>query len=203
LGVNLSASATNVGNTFRTIASNPSAIVGGFATLSSWLTPIALNGDAVASIQGLLNDASCNGFIACTANGSATITVPISLLPENPLLTSLLSPSTSDSWYWYFKNNWHHVTYYATAPSHAPSGAVHDCRDLSSLDCITVTGSSLPPDTRAILILTGRSLTGATRPNTNVADYLDTVENQNLNTTFEQRGYSRSFNDRFYSVSNY
>ena len=56
---------------------------------------------------------------------------------------------------------------------------------------------------RATLVLAGRSLTGAARPNATLTDFLDTAENQDGNSAFEQKKVSKTFNDRFVTLSNY
>jgi hypothetical protein len=53
-----------------------------------------------------------------------------------------------------------------------------------------------------VLILAGQSLTQATRPNTNLSDYLDTA-NADGNAVFNRTTVSASSNDRVVSVGNY
>ena len=86
------------------------------------------------------------------------------------------------------------------APSHAPGGT-HDCR--VTPDCLTVTGGNLPADVRALTGLMGFSVNGSARPSATLANYLDSAENRDGNTVFEQKIASRTFNDRFFAVSKY
>ena len=106
-----------------------------------------------------------------------------------------------DSSEWFVRNNWHHLVYYSMSPSHAANAAAHDCHTLP--DCITLTGGSLPANSRAIITFAGRSLSNAARPSANLNDYLDTTENRNGNTVFEQKRFDRTFNDRSFAISNY
>ena len=127
-----------------------------------------------------------------------TVTVPATAFADHPALTAFFDSPTTQ---WYLNNRWYELTYYAVAPSHSPSGASRNCT--VTLDCLTVAGGSLPGNVRALVGLTGHSLTGAARPNANPSDYLDSALNWDGNTQFEQKLAGRSFNDRFFAVSDY
>jgi len=194
--VAVSAFAANVGMSFRTF--NTSYTVSGFNSLAR-LAPyseIQSNGSARLIFRG-----TWSGSNWCVRNNlscqSRTFTVPISAFSDHPFL----SPSVGDAWYWFFANNWHHVTYYAVAPSHAPSGATHNCSTVG--DCLTVNGGKTATGNKAILMLTGRSLSNATRPSATLSDYLDNNENRNLDTAFSQDKFGKTYNDRFVTISNY
>jgi len=107
---------------------------------------------------------------------------------------------------WFLANNWHQLTYFAVAPDLIPGGA-GTCSDTGTITCLQVANVSPPNKQRAILLLAGRSLAGASRPNATLADYLDPQVNCNGNppppncnrlndTAFEQRVVNRAFNDR-------
>jgi len=126
-----------------------------------------------------------------------TVTIPISAFKDHPFL----NPTTADNWYWFFANNWHHVTYYAVAPLHTP-GAAGNC---SGTTCISVTvkGDVSLTGKRAVLALAGRSLVNTSGTNRALTDFLDGTENPNLArlSGFEQYKSNRTFNDRFVSLS--
>jgi len=92
------------------------------------------------------------------------------------------------------------VTYYAVSQDHVPGG-VRNCT--SSLNCLNVSSELGTPLTNryAILALAGRSVTGTTGANRVIGDFLDTTENTNFNSVFEQKRFSKTFNDRFVNVS--
>jgi hypothetical protein len=195
------ANAPNVANAARTFST---AGIGGFASLVSWKTPIAVDAKANADIRGNLPDTpACTmpiilGLLSpCWTEETRTVTVPI--FPDHPSLVAFFTGG--NPWSWFVNNNWHHVVYYSMAPSHAVSAANHDCR--IPPDCITVSGGSVPANSRAVIAFAGRSLSAAARPSANLNDYLDTTENRNGNTTFEQKRFDKTFNDRFFAISNY
>ncbi len=188
--------AQSVGRTMKTL--NLAAATG----LTNLAAP--LQADAAASARatytGTLQGGSggiCGPLISVLCTGSATITVPITVFQDHPLV----SPATTDAWYWFIANRWYDVTYYAIAASHAPSGAPHNCQTVA--DCIVVSGGTPSTGVRATLALAGRSLAGTVGTNRALTDFLDTAENQNVDRNFEQNKVGRNFNDRFITVSNY
>ncbi len=104
---------------------------------------------------------------------------------------------------WFLRNEWHKLTHFAVAPGFLANGAApRSCSDTPPVTCLQVTNLTDPTKHRAILTLAGRALAGqATRPTSNLQDYLDSTENRNLDSTFEQLPVGRSFNDRIVSVS--
>jgi hypothetical protein len=141
---------------------------------------------------------------------STVIRIPSTYIEDNVVLQSRLrdAPASGqpDPYSWFIRNNWHQVTYFATAPGLVPGGT-GACSDISPVSCLQVANVSPANKQRAILVLTGRSLSGATRPNANLNDYLDPDKNCNGNpppadcaragnTVFEQRVVNSSFNDR-------
>jgi len=88
-------------------------------------------------------------------------------------VSALTSTTSTDVAGWYNINQWYKQTYYAVSPSYAPGGA-GTCNSA----CLSVYSLPSPyanptTDTRAILILAGRSLSDATRPNSTPSDYLE------------------------------
>lgn len=96
---------------------------------------------------------------------------------------------------WFVRNEWHKFVYYAIAPSQAASGAApRNCQDVGG-NCLTVTNLA-GANKRAVLVLGGRSLANAARPNANLTDYLENAENRNGDTTFTQDKVGPATNDR-------
>lgn len=131
------------------------------------------------SLSGSLNSAGA-GIVMLDATmpfsfGGTTITVTIN---NNNLIDSpLLSTTITDVAGWFNNNQWYKQTYYAVSPGYAPGGA-SSCNPSSSPNCLNVYNLASPyanptTDTRAILILAGRSLSGTTRPNGTLSDYLE------------------------------
>lgn len=115
------------------------------------------------------------GIVSLTATmpfsfGGTTVTITItnSNLIDSPLI------STTDGFSgWFNTNGWYKQTYYAVSPGYVPGGA-GNCNPSSSPYCLTVDNLAAPTgNKRAIVILAGRSLSGAARPNSNPADYLE------------------------------
>jgi hypothetical protein len=98
-----------------------------------------------------------------------------------------LAPSTG----WFVRNQWYRLVYYAIAPEHAASApAPRACTS-----CLHVTNVAPAGKQRAILVLAGRSLSGAPRPNGALADFVEGT-NADLDLVFESRAVNASFNDR-------
>jgi hypothetical protein len=186
----------------RTLAASPASLVTGFSGTPTWATPntIAADGSVSIGVSGSLTTASCFGIGGCTATRTSTLTVPITVFPDHPFLHPDIEDA-DDDWYWFIRNKWYEVTYYAVAPSHLPSGATHNCS--TSGDCLTVTGTTTSSGNRALLVLMGRSLTNAARPNASLADHLDNAENRNFDSAFSQDKFGKTFNDRFFTLSSY
>lgn len=102
----------------------------------------------------------------------------------------LLDPASAATG-WFVRNEWFRLLYYATAPEHAASGAA----PRSCATCLQVANLAPAASQRAILILAGRSLGGAARPNGALADFLEGA-NADASPGFEARAVNASFNDR-------
>jgi hypothetical protein len=92
---------------------------------------------------------------------------------------------------WFVRNEWYRLVYYAIAPEHAASAAPP--RSCSA--CLQLAHLGAPSAPRAILILAGRSLSGAARPNASLADFVEGA-NADLDLSFEGRAVNSAFNDR-------
>lgn len=168
----------------------------------------------------------CTVSVILLADGSAMLTVTTSALPviedagwgtyanysvrfdravigDHALLTDNDPPSCSTipsplCTGWFVRNEWFRLLYYATTPSHAASASPpRSCSGGATPTCLQVTNVTPANEQRAILILAGRSLSGAARPNATLADF---VEGSNAatppKTVFERRPVNSSFNDR-------
>ena len=204
LSIQAAAAARNVGMTLRT--QSTSGISGLLASPVPTMTaPIDASGTSNVVVSGSMTSATCTYvFGSCTPSRTTILTIPITVFPDHPFL----NPATTDAWYWFLLNKWFEVTYYAIAPSHAPSGAIHNCA--SAGDCLTVTGITPSTNLRAIIVFAGRSVTSTARPNADITDLLENISgftppapNRDGDTSFQQGTVNRSYNDRFFSLSNY
>ena len=118
---------------------------------------------------------------------ATTISVPITLLADHPILDATTTGMGAQGWF--LRNRWHEVAYYATAPGFAPSGA-KSCIDGTT--CLSVAyhrnaaGALDAGKQRAIVVLAGRALTGQTRPTAVPTDYLEGANTGN-DLSFEIR----------------
>ncbi len=106
---------------------------------------------------------------------------------------------------WFVRNEWYRLLYYAVAPTHTAAQLPGTLACTTGANCLTVTNLTPTPtdNKRALLILAGRSLGGAARPNGTLSDFVE-FDNADLNTIFEKQPISkvnnaatkRPFNDR-------
>lgn len=196
--------ALNVGRALRTYVapgSPPSVVAAAPGSAGAFSLTKALQSDAAyrISYSGTLSGGSfgiCGTLLSLLCSGGATITIPLPSFTDHPLLNA----TPSDDWYWFVQNRWYDVVYYSVSPRHAPGGA----GSCAGANCITVT--QVAPvagwtDRQAVLVLAGRSLAGTSGSNRALSDFLDTTENRNQDTTFDQHRVSKGFNDRFVSLS--
>lgn len=154
-------------------------------------------GAAAVSFTGTVNaagtPATCTRIHppASFACQQRKVSVPIELLADHPLLDPQHAATG-----WFLRNDWHSLVYYAVAPGHAASSAPPRSCGMAPRDCLSVANLARAGQTRALLILTGRSLTGASRPSADLGEYLDSGENRDADLAFEQRRIDAAFNDR-------
>jgi len=105
-------------------------------------------------------------------------------------------PATS----WFVRNRWHELVYYAVAPGYtAAAPSPRGCT--TGKTCLTVANVGPAGAQRAILILAGRSINGASRPSATLADYLEfgnasgAFERQPV-STWRDPALKKPFNDR-------
>jgi hypothetical protein len=137
-----------------------------------------------------------------TTTASYSITLPGNVTSDHALLDASIASSTG----WFARNGWYKLVYYAVAPGYvANAPAPRSCSDTGAITCLQVVNLSEPTRQRAVLALTGRRLSGqaARGASASVAlsDYLESAENTNGDTIFEQPRVGRTANDRFISIS--
>ncbi len=108
----------------------------------------------------------------------------------NALIPAWLSNDATDG------NHWHKVAYYAVAEEYVPGGD-HTC---TPTPCLTVNGQNVGNDIAAVVVMTGRDITGnrLTVPS-NLTNYLES-ENSDLDNTYENQTRSSTFNDQVIPV---
>ena len=112
------------------------------------------------------------------------------VLADHPLLDRN-NPASG----WFVRNEWFRLVYYAFAPQLAPGGAGR-CSATEPVTCLQIEDLEPRAAQRAIMILTGRSLRGAARPNGSLADYLESEENRDQDGRFVRHVAGAKFNDR-------
>ena len=176
--ISISGTAGNVGNSFVQLPQ---------------LTDLNINcfGCSLSSrnLSGSL-DSSGVGTVTLTGTLSSVSSWTNMTVTFNQLsVSAITSTNSADFAGWYNNNQWYKQTYYSISPGYAPGGA-GSCNPWnpppsppanppSNPPCLSVANLPNPPyanpsvDTRAIVILAGRSLSGATRPNGALSDYLE------------------------------
>lgn len=156
------------------------------------------------------------------SNGSATITFQATLpnidamawgtyaafrvrLERAVIGDHALLSATAATTGWFARNEWYRLVYYATAPGHSAQALSPLCAVgppcmptcVSGTDCLSGTNLAPSGTQRALLILAGRSLTNAARPNGTLGDYLDGANAVETSIPrFEQKTVNPVFNDR-------
>jgi hypothetical protein len=112
----------------------------------------------------------------------------------------LLDPATTGpgaATSWFVRNEWYRTTYYAVAPNNtAVSLATLGCGNTNCLrfnEGLGCGGGANWCNIRALLVLGGASLSNASRPNGNLADYLE-PQNADGGTFYEQHPMRRTTN---------
>jgi len=137
---------------------------------------IAGDGSAAMAVSAVLPDAPQRWYY---------VTMERSVLADHPLLDAE-DPATG----WFVRNQWYRLVYYAAVPT---------CAGMPST-CLSVAAGTGTRRARAILVLAGRSLSGAARPNGALEDYLDSAENRDNDRSFEQLPVGARHNDRIVVV---
>jgi hypothetical protein len=196
----LTGTAANVGMALRelnsavtmdnvgTIGRNVSGVLNSDGSATITLTGQA-EGTGGDGILGVLGDTLCGVLGLALVCKQETISVPIHVLADHPVLDPAVATFS-----WFFRNNWHQVSWYAVAPDIAPSGA-RAC----GANCLTVNFRNPSAGQRGLIVIAGRNLTGAAWPAVTPADWLEGTNND-ANLTYAARDPAlvmrRTFNDR-------
>jgi hypothetical protein len=189
---------------------------------------LAITSDALFSVVGMRVAREVRSFLTAyfNANGyypfatrytdptySCTLGVTSGRIPSPAPLLGLISTTCLGlvDWLgpaqppaWFAANNWHHVTHYAVAPTctFPISSLITPCPPGALL---TVQNLPAPNnDKRAIVIVTGRALSGQTRPCSGPADCLEDPGNTDggdTDTIFIKPALAPTNNDRLVVVS--
>lgn len=175
----------------------------------AFLLPIASpTGTAAITLSGIGTSLTVTGelritftaTVATTTPAGASMTIPAAQL--NPALSALAGTPVpfGAPTAWFMRNQWYRFVYYAPAPRTTPNRASGPWATCPA-DCLSVTfpvsGASTIAEDVALLLM-GRALPTQNRAGapSNVANYLDTVENRDGNVTFEYRPQRNVSNDR-------
>ncbi len=135
----------------------------------------------------------CTVSAALQSNGSATLTIATSTLPDiaasgwgtnanykisidrAAIGDHALLVSTNSTTGWFVRNEWYRLLYYSTSQSNtAAKVATERSCSAAPADCLTITATPAPSlSGAALLILAGRSVNGTSRPSATLADYLE------------------------------
>jgi hypothetical protein len=108
----------------------------------------------------------------------------------------LLDTAASNPLGWFVRNQWFRSTYYAVAQASTAGGSAGGCDNTNCLRFNEGLGCGSGANwcnIRALLVLGGASLSGASRPNGNLADYVE-YTNGDGGTFYEQHGIRRPTN---------
>ena len=158
------------------------------------------------SVSGSLNSAGA-GIVTfnatlSSAGGWTNFTLTINSLNTSPLL----STTGSDVAGWFNNNQWYKQSYYAVSPGYAPGGA-GNCNPSTNPQCLSVANLPAPyanpvTNAQAIVVFAGRSLSGATRPNATLSDYLEGNNASTGDYSFEHaKSRSAIINDKVIVVA--
>jgi hypothetical protein len=197
----LAATATNVGMAMRRFDTTVSMT--GIDPAGRGVGALmAADGSARVTLSGSIPIGAGNSIsnLLCTLLGLScyqmNISMPIALLADHPVLNSA-DPVTG----WFMRNEWYRVLYYAAAQATTPAALPTAPACTPGTNCVTVSNLTPANNKRAILIFTGRSINGTTRPSATLADYLEfgnaagSFERQPVSTAVAP-ALKKPFNDR-------
>ncbi|MCX7141936.1 MAG: hypothetical protein NT123_12815, partial [Proteobacteria bacterium] len=166
LSISMSGTVNNVGRSFVQLT-QLSDVTSSGGSLSARTLSGSLDSAGVGTVKldATLPDSAGSNTVTITIKNVSLVTSP------------LLSITSTDIAGWFTPNNWDMNLYYAVSPGYAPGGGA-SC-NLTSPKCLSVYNLPSPyanptTDTRAIIVLAGRSLsTNPSRPNGTLSDYLE------------------------------
>jgi hypothetical protein len=168
----------------------------------SGTTDVAPAGNLIgALLEGLLCGLGGLGGLLFDC-ATHTVSIPIGLMADHPLIQD---SAAANPQHWFLRNSWHQVSYYAVAPTIAPAGAApRNC--VSGGNCLSVAFRNPGNTQRGLLVISGRTLSAAVRPNGTLTDWLEGTNcdlagpNCVPDTAFAARTpplmINRTFNDR-------
>lgn len=162
------------------------------------ISNLTINGGNLTgkALSGSLNSAGVGTvtLVGTLDNVSSWTNVTITIDPLD--VSALTSTTSGETAGWFNRNEWYKQTYYAVSPGYAPGGA-GSCNPSSSPYCLTVDNTTTPTNNkRAIVILAGRSLSGTSRPNSTLSDYLEAKNKDTGDYAFERPlGKTTTYND--------
>jgi hypothetical protein len=146
------------------------------------------NGTATLTVSGPLPDTATH-VPTWDTTAAFRIRIERSVIGDHALLDAT-NPTTG----WFVRNEWYRLLYYAIAQgqtaANLPSPAC-----TTGTNCLTV-GAAPDDNKRALLVLEGRSLGSQTRPSAALGNFLETAENADLDTLFDQPRITAGVNDR-------
>jgi len=153
---------------------------------------LASNGTATVTVVGTVPNINSRGW---GTHAVFRLRLRREVIGDHPLLDPN-DPTTG----WFVRNEWYRLLYYAVAQGQtAAQKATLPCVPGSSAptNCLRYRNAGIQQDgKRAIVLLEGRGLRNQVRPSATLTDYLDTTENTDLGTLYEQARIDQSVNDR-------
>ncbi|MGH8687512.1 MAG: hypothetical protein ACREVQ_07365 [Burkholderiales bacterium] len=174
--------------------SSASAIFNTAGGIALTLTGTATPNGSGGFLSALLGNILCGLPIVGAILGCklSLISVPIGVLADHPLLDA--NDATTG---WFVRNEWYKLVFYAVADQSTPVALPnHGCDSTNCLrfnEGLGCGGGSEWCNIRALLVLGGASLSGASRPNGNLADYFE-YQNGDGGSFYEQHPMRRATN---------
>jgi len=157
-------------------------------TVACSVTGVTLqsNGSAIVTVAtGATPDIDASGWGTWAL---FKISFDRSLIGDHALLDS-----TATTTGWFVRNEWYRLLYYAMAPANTAAQLPGTLGCATGTNCLTVTNLTPSDNKRSLLVLAGRSLTNAPRPNGTLSDFME-FGNADGNTVFEKQPISTVFN---------
>jgi hypothetical protein len=163
-------------------------------------TSYAASDPQVAAMNATINyTIKANGDVDVVFSGQLAHSDIERIELRDVIIDSSVDP-VDPAYAWFVRNNWHHVMYYAVSPGFVAGGG-NSCNPLPGTpSCLTVTGNTAINNSRAALVMTGRTLAGA-HPSATLSDYLEGENATPSDFTFENQARSATFNDQVIVVA--
>lgn len=184
-----------------TIEAEDDVLVGTLTTITPTISAtMNSNGSVTIAFSGTLPNIDVKGW---GTYANYRIRLERAVIGDHALLSSAASTTG-----WFVRNEWYRLLYYATSQQHTAvqlpftTCPITGCCTTGT-NCLTVTNMTPSDNKRSLLILAGRTLTNAARPNGTLSDFME-FANADLNTVFEKQpirngsdaAAKKPFNDR-------